>query len=145
MMRKILIAVSAILLSVGWFAHSNAPASNDRRRELEIDNRELKEKLDNIQEYVTQAKSDLDDVESAVDTDDSCNETSAASDASDVEDKVNEIETEASYWERFIGASGRVIGMKTFGASAPLKELQRKFGFEPDRVVALARELLGRG
>ena len=48
-------------------------------------------------------------------------------------------------WERYVGASGRVIGMKTFGASAPLKELQRKFGFEPDRVVLLAKELLGRG
>ncbi|HYL85473.1 MAG TPA: transketolase [Candidatus Angelobacter sp.] len=47
-------------------------------------------------------------------------------------------------WERFVGASGRVIGMKTFGASAPLKELQRKFGFEPERVVAIAKELLGR-
>jgi transketolase len=47
-------------------------------------------------------------------------------------------------WERFVGASGRVIGMKTFGASAPLKELQRKFGFEPDKVVALAKELLGK-
>jgi len=47
-------------------------------------------------------------------------------------------------WERFVGPSGRVIGMKTFGASAPLKELQRKFGFEPDRVVAVAKELLGR-
>src|SRR6201982_4170953 len=35
-------------------------------------------------------------------------------------------------WERYVGPSGRVIGMKTFGASAPLKELQRKFGFEPD-------------
>jgi transketolase len=34
--------------------------------------------------------------------------------------------------------------MKTFGASAPLKELQRKFGFEPDRVTAVARELLRR-
>ena len=47
-------------------------------------------------------------------------------------------------WERYVGASGRVIGMKTFGASAPLKELQRKFGFEPERVVAVATELLGR-
>jgi transketolase len=47
-------------------------------------------------------------------------------------------------WERYVGASGRVIGMKTFGASAPLKELQRKFGFEPERVVATAMELLGR-
>jgi transketolase len=47
-------------------------------------------------------------------------------------------------WDRYVGAAGRVIGMKTFGASAPLKELQRKFGFEPDKVVAMALELLGR-
>ena len=47
-------------------------------------------------------------------------------------------------WERYVGNVGRVIGMKTFGASAPLKELQRKFGFEPARVVATAKELLGR-
>jgi transketolase len=47
-------------------------------------------------------------------------------------------------WERYTGAKGRIIGMETFGASAPLKELQRKFGFEPDRVVLVAKELLGR-
>jgi transketolase len=47
-------------------------------------------------------------------------------------------------WERYVGAAGQVIGMETFGASAPLKELQRKFGFEPERVVAIAKELLGR-
>src|SRR5262245_2437430 len=47
-------------------------------------------------------------------------------------------------WERYVGPEGRVIGMHTFGASAPLKELQKKFGFEPDRVVAVARELVGR-
>ena len=46
-------------------------------------------------------------------------------------------------WERYIGTDGRVIGMHTFGASAPLKELQRKFGFEPDAVVRVAREVLG--
>jgi len=45
-------------------------------------------------------------------------------------------------WERYVGARGRVVGMNTFGASAPLKELQKKFGFEPDRVVAIARKLL---
>jgi transketolase len=45
-------------------------------------------------------------------------------------------------WERYVGSSGRVIGMKTFGASAPLKELQKKFGFEPDQVVAAAKEQL---
>jgi transketolase len=47
-------------------------------------------------------------------------------------------------WERYVGRSGRIIGMKTFGASAPLKELQRKFGFEPERVTQIARELLGK-
>ena len=47
-------------------------------------------------------------------------------------------------WERYVGTSGRIIGMKTFGASAPLKELQRKFGFEPDHVAAAAKELVGR-
>jgi transketolase len=44
-------------------------------------------------------------------------------------------------WERYVGPTGRMIGMKTFGASAPLKELQRKFGFEPERIVEIAREL----
>jgi transketolase len=48
-------------------------------------------------------------------------------------------------WERYVGAAGRIIGMTTFGASAPLKELQRKFGFEPGRLVSVAKELLGRG
>jgi transketolase len=47
-------------------------------------------------------------------------------------------------WERYVGSSGEIIGMKTFGASAPLKALQKKFGFEPERVAAAARELLGR-
>jgi transketolase len=45
-------------------------------------------------------------------------------------------------WERYVGDAGRVIGMKTFGASAPLKALQEKFGFEPERVVAAAKELV---
>jgi hypothetical protein len=47
-------------------------------------------------------------------------------------------------WAQYVGDAGRVIGMETFGASAPLKELQRKFGFEPDRVAAVPKELLGR-
>jgi len=45
-------------------------------------------------------------------------------------------------WERYVGASGRVIGMQTFGASAPLKALQAHYGFEPDNVVAITKELL---
>jgi transketolase len=47
-------------------------------------------------------------------------------------------------WERYVGTSGGIIGMKTFGASAPLKELQRKFGFEPEHLVAAAKEQLGK-
>jgi transketolase len=46
-------------------------------------------------------------------------------------------------WQCYVGTTGRVIGMKTFGTSAPLKELQKKFGFEPGNVVAVAKELLG--
>jgi transketolase len=47
-------------------------------------------------------------------------------------------------WEHYVGSGGRAIGMSTFGASAPLKELQRKFGFEPEKVVAAAKDLLAR-
>jgi transketolase len=45
-------------------------------------------------------------------------------------------------WERYVGEKGRVIGMHTFGASAPLKELQKKFGFVPNQLVAVAKEVL---
>ncbi len=45
-------------------------------------------------------------------------------------------------WERYVGVRGRVIGMQTFGASAPLKELQKKFGFDPAQVIATVNELL---
>jgi transketolase len=47
-------------------------------------------------------------------------------------------------WDRYVGPAGHIIGMKTFGASAPLKELDRRFGFEPERVFAAAMGLLGR-
>jgi transketolase len=43
-------------------------------------------------------------------------------------------------WERYVGSSGEMIGMDTFGASAPLKELQTKFGFTPERIVEAAKE-----
>ncbi|MEX2493570.1 MAG: hypothetical protein WD425_17610 [Nitrospirales bacterium] len=48
-------------------------------------------------------------------------------------------------WERYLGATGQSIGMKTFGASAPLKELQKKFGFTPERVVSAVKEQLVKG
>jgi transketolase len=45
-------------------------------------------------------------------------------------------------WDRWVGTEGRVIGMHSFGASAPLKDLQKHFGFTADAVVAAAREVL---
>ena len=43
-------------------------------------------------------------------------------------------------WTRYTGLRGRIIGMRTFGASAPLKELQRRFGFAPENIVTVAKE-----
>ena len=43
-------------------------------------------------------------------------------------------------WDRYVGDGGAVIGMHTFGASAPLKQLLTKFGFTPERVAEVARE-----
>ena len=45
-------------------------------------------------------------------------------------------------WDRYVGPGGRIIGMHTFGASAPLKEVERKFGFVPEKVAETAKELL---
>lgn len=61
---------------------------------------------------------------------------------SDVTARVAVEQASTFGWERYVGTSGRVVGMNTFGASAPLKELQRKFGFEPEHVAAVARGLL---
>jgi transketolase len=48
-------------------------------------------------------------------------------------------------WERYVNRRfGRIIGMKTFGASAPLKESLRKFQFEPECVTEVAKELLSK-
>jgi len=48
-------------------------------------------------------------------------------------------------WERYTGTKGKCIGMHSFGASAPIKDLQKKFGFTTDAVVAAAKELVGKG
>jgi transketolase len=45
-------------------------------------------------------------------------------------------------WERHVGPRGRIIGMQTFGASAPLKELERRYGFEPESVIAAVKSLV---
>jgi transketolase len=47
-------------------------------------------------------------------------------------------------WDRYVGPKGKIIGMRSFGASAPLKDLLPKFGFGPDYVVTAAKQLLGR-
>jgi transketolase len=47
-------------------------------------------------------------------------------------------------WERYVGLKGKMIGMRSFGASAPLKDLLKKFGIQVDNVVAAAKEVLGK-
>jgi transketolase len=45
-------------------------------------------------------------------------------------------------WERYVGVAGTKIGMHTFGSSAPLKDLMKKFGFTPERLIEAARQQL---
>jgi transketolase len=53
------------------------------------------------------------------------------------------IEQASSFgWERYVGPDGAIVAMSTFGASAPLKELQSKFGFTPEAVVETAKAQL---
>ncbi|MGH9759317.1 MAG: transketolase-like TK C-terminal-containing protein, partial [Blastocatellia bacterium] len=47
-------------------------------------------------------------------------------------------------WRTYVGLDGRVVARRNFGASAPLKDLLKEFGFTVDHVVSEARELLGR-
>jgi transketolase len=47
-------------------------------------------------------------------------------------------------WDRYVGLKGKMIGMRTFGASAPLKDVLKKFGFLTDNVVAAAKQVLGK-
>jgi transketolase len=47
-------------------------------------------------------------------------------------------------WARYVGRSGHSIGMETFGASAPLEELQKKYGFTPENVVAAAKNQIAK-
>jgi transketolase len=57
--------------------------------------------------------------------------------------RVSVEQASAIGWERYVGSAGKVIGMRTFGASAPLKELQQKFGFHQENVVSAAKSVLG--
>jgi transketolase len=42
-------------------------------------------------------------------------------------------------WDRYVGADGIRIGMRTFGASAPIGDVMKKFGFTPAAVIAAAK------
>ncbi|WP_410752027.1 transketolase [Citrobacter sp. U14242] len=48
----------------------------------------------------------------------------------------------AGFWERYVGLDGKVIGMTSFGESAPANVLFKHFGFTPENVLAQARDLL---
>ncbi|MDB5647420.1 MAG: tkt [Methylobacterium sp.] len=47
-------------------------------------------------------------------------------------------------WDRYAGSAGTIIGMSTFGSSAPIKDLQSKFGFTPEKVLQAARDQIAR-
>ena len=47
-------------------------------------------------------------------------------------------------WDRYVGPKGKIIGMRSFGASAPLKDLLKKFGFEIENVLAAVKEVMGK-
>jgi transketolase len=61
----------------------------------------------------------------------------------DVKARISVEQASTLGWSQYVGSDGITIGMKTFGASAPLKELLKKFGFTPEAVIAAARKLLG--
>jgi hypothetical protein len=93
----VMAGVLLVVTSADLGYHSAAVAQNSRVEELEDENAALKEKLDNIQELATKAKSGLEDVEAEAQSDKPCADTDAYSDATDVEDKLNGISSEASY------------------------------------------------
>ena len=47
-------------------------------------------------------------------------------------------------WDRYAGPKGKMLGMHSFGASAPIKDVMKKFGFTVENVVALAKQTLGK-
>lgn len=61
-----------------------------------------------------------------------------------VTDRISVEQAATTGWDRYVGSAGVSIGMNTFGASAPLKALQKKFGFTPDRLVLAVKERLAR-
>jgi transketolase len=58
---------------------------------------------------------------------------------------LNRVSVEAAStfgWERYVGFKGKMIGMQSYGASAPAGQLMEKFGFTVENVIAKVKELL---
>jgi len=47
-------------------------------------------------------------------------------------------------WDRYVGMNGAKIGMHSFGSSAPIKDLMKKFGFTPEKVLAAAKDQIAK-
>ena len=62
----------------------------------------------------------------------------------DIEARVAVEQAASLGWAHYVGTKGCIIAMSSFGASAPLKDLQKKFGFTVDAVVKKAREQAGK-
>jgi transketolase len=62
----------------------------------------------------------------------------------DVTARVSVEQASVLGWDRYVGISGAKIGMHTFGSSAPLKDLQTKFGFTPEKVMEAAKAQIAR-
>ncbi|OLE97007.1 MAG: hypothetical protein AUG75_13395 [Cyanobacteria bacterium 13_1_20CM_4_61_6] len=63
---------------------------------------------------------------------------------SGVQNRIS-VEQATTYgWSQYVRNPAARIGMKTFGASAPLKELQKKFGFTPEAIISVAKEMLAK-
>jgi transketolase len=62
----------------------------------------------------------------------------------DVKARVSVEAASAMGWDRYTGKDGAVIGMHSFGSSAPIKDLMKKFGFAPDKVLAAARDQIAK-
>src|SRR5579864_7980734 len=61
-----------------------------------------------------------------------------------VEARVSVEQASTLGWERYVGEHGAILGMKTFGASAPLKVLQKEFGFTKENIVAAAKSQIAK-
>jgi transketolase len=62
----------------------------------------------------------------------------------DITARVSVEEGSVLGWDRYVGAGGAKIGMRTFGSSAPIEDLMTKFGFTPEKVLAAAKEQIAK-